>query len=86
MNYIFTEKASWFSAVKNCKSQGPGWTLPALDNKSEIADINKVMKKKKSVWTGIKRVTFDAYYWEDGSFGGKFNIINNCMSHVFVKK
>ena len=73
MNYLFTEKASWFSAVKNCSSHGPGWTLPVLDSKSEIADINKVMNKKnwKSVWTGIKRVIFDAYYWEDGSFGGK---------------
>ena len=73
MNYLFTEKSSWFSAVEICKSQGPDWTLPAFDNESDISDINEDMKEKKleSVWTGIKRGTFDAYYWEDGSFGGK---------------
>ena len=73
MNYLFTEKSSWFSAVKNCRNHGPGWTLPALDNESDISVIKNAMKKKnwKSVWTGIKREIFDAYYWEDGSFGGK---------------
>ena len=73
MNHLFTEKSSFFSAVKNCRSHGHGWTLPALDNESDIADIIKVMQKKKwgSIWTGIKRKIFDAYYWEDGSFGGK---------------
>ena len=70
---MFKEKASWQAAVNQCSSYGTDWVLPSLDNQYDITVINEGMKNRtwKSVWTGIKREIFDAYYWEDGTLDGK---------------
>ena len=74
---MFKEKASWQAAVNQCSSYGTDWVLPSLDNQYDITVINEGMKNRtwKSVWTGIKREIFDAYYWEDGTLDGK------CLFH-----
>ena len=75
---LFQEKASWLSAVKQCRSYGTDWVLPVFDNQYDISVINQGMWKRnwKSVWTGIKKEIFDAYYWEDGTLDGKKMLVS----------
>ena len=83
---LFKEKASWQAAVNHCRSYGRDWVLPPLDNQYDINVVNEGMQKRnwKSVWTGIKREIFDAYYWEDGSFGSNLKGKNHVgyVEHV----
>ena len=62
----FIGKKSWISAVQECQSFGPEWTLP-LKEDMDLASLAVKIKDWRSVWTGIKRVKFDGFYWEDGS-------------------
>ena len=70
---IITGKASWFSAFKKCESIGPDWVLPAFDSDYDRDLINQGLEDRKwsSIWTGVKKEIFDAFYWEDGNLEGK---------------
>ena len=60
---------SFDEAHQFCHSQGPGWYLPAFNDSQLYFQVVDIMEKEnlKSIWMGIKKITYDRLKWLDGT-------------------
>ena len=75
LKYIISPGYHTFDAAQQfCASKG--WDLPAFNDSELYHQAVKIMEKEdlKSMWMGMKKITYDRFKWVDGT--GKLYLRN----------